>query len=306
MTAVIVLVGSTATGKSALAVDLALSLTGAGQLAEIVNTDSMLVYRGMDIGTAKPTTEECRGVPHHLIDIMDLHQTASVAVFQGLARQAIADCHRRQVVPILVGGSALYLHAIIDHFDFPPTNEELRAQLNTELGQVGAQVLHDRLRDLDPASAAKIGPADSRRIVRALEAIELNGQFAPALPQWSYALNGVTQIGLDIDREQMDRRIQTRVDQMWQRGFVDEVRTLLNSGLRESPTASRAIGYRQIMAFLDHDITEAEARDLTVVRTRQFSRKQLSWWRRDPRIRWVPAGTPADQVLRMIGSKGVV
>jgi len=288
-TPVIVLVGATATGKSSLAIDMACEMSARGRPAEVVNADSMLVYRGMDIGTAKPTVSERRGIPHHLIDIMDITEPASVALFQGLARDAIADCRKRGVVPIVVGGSALYLHAIIDQFDFPPTSEALRTKLAQEMTTLGVEAMYDRLRTLDAEAARGIEPNNSRRIVRALESIELTGSFRSTLPEWTYALDGVVQIGLEIDREEMDRRIAARVEQMWDQGFVAEVEGLLSRGLRTSPTASRAIGYRQIIDYLDGTITEAQAKDLTKVKTRQFSRKQLSWWRRDPRVHWYSA-----------------
>ena len=285
---VLILLGATATGKSSLAIDLACELSAGGRTAEVVNADSMLVYRGMDIGTAKPTMEERRGIPHHLIDIMDISEPASVALFQGLARNAIADCLARGAIPIVVGGSALYLHAIIDRFDFPPTSEALRTQLTEEMNTLGVEAMYDRLRTLDAQAAQGIEPNNSRRIVRALESIELTGSFRSTLPEWTYALDNVVQIGLDIDRTEMDRRIAARVQKMWDQGFVEEVRGLLQHGLRESPTASRAIGYRQIIDHLDGKTTEEEAKELTIIKTRQFSRKQLSWWRRDPRVRWFP------------------
>ena len=294
---VIVLLGATAAGKSSLAIGLACELSARGRPAEVVNADSMLVYRGMDIGTAKPTMEERQGVPHHLIDIMDICEPASVALFQDLARATIADCRERGTIPIVVGGSALYLHAIIDQFDFPPTDETLRARLTEEMSTVGVEPMYERLCALDPQAAQGIEPNNSRRIIRALESIELTGSFRSTLPDWTYALDGVVQIGLEIDRAQMDRRIESRVDHMWDQGFVGEVRGLLAHGLRTSPTASRAIGYRQIIAFLDGTTTEEAARQLTIVKTRQFSRKQLSWWRRDPRVRWLPFGTTPNDLF---------
>ena len=294
---VVVLLGATATGKSSLAIDLACEMAAGGQPAEVVNADSMLVYRGMDIGTAKPTMEERRGIPHHLIDIMDICEPASVALFQGLAREAIADCRQRGVVPIVVGGSALYIHAIVDQFDFPPTDEALRARLTEEMERVGVQEMYERLRALDVEAARGIEPNNSRRIVRALESVELTGTFRSILPEWTYALDNVVQIGLDIDRTEMDHRIASRVEHMWAQGFVAEVAGLLGHGLRTAPTASRAIGYRQIIDHLDSKTTEQQAKDLTSVRTRQFSRKQLSWWRRDPRVRWYPVGIDAQDLL---------
>ncbi len=297
---VIVLVGATATGKSALAVDLALALAGAGHPAEVVNADSMLVYRGMDIGTAKPSLAERRGVAHHLIDIMDIDQPASVALFQGLARAAIEDCRARGAVPIVVGGSALYLHAVIDRFDFPPTDPAVRQRLTRQCETEGVAAMYQRLEALDPGAAAGIQPGNVRRIIRALEAIELTGEFRSRLPDWSYALGEVVQLGLDSGRDQMDQRIRRRVERMWEQGFVEEVRRLRDRGLAEAPTASRAIGYRQVLDHLAGRTSEEEARETTVVRTRQFSRKQLSWWKRDPRIHWLAVGTKAGPALETV------
>jgi tRNA dimethylallyltransferase len=285
---VVVLVGPTAVGKSRLAVALARRLAAAGQPAEIVSADSMLVYRGMDIGTAKPTPAERDGVPHHLIDILDVRETATVANFQQRARAAIADCRERRVVPVLVGGSALYVRAIVDDFRFPGTDPVLRAELEAELAAHGPERLHRRLAELDPASAAQILPANGRRVVRALEVIALTGDpFTATLPARRYALPGVVQIGLDIDRPRLDQRIADRVDRMWTDGLVAEVRRLAEAGLREGLTASRALGYRQVLAYLDGELTEEEARTRTVTATRKFARRQDGWFRKDPRITWL-------------------
>ena len=247
----IVLVGPTASGKSALAVEVAHRLRSDGFEAEVVNADSMLVYRGMDIGTAKPTVAERGGIPHHLIDILDVTQTASVADFQLRARTVIADLRGQSKIPILVGGSALYTRAITDPFDFPGSDDELRTRLESELSRVGAQTLHARLAQLAPESAAHIEPGNGRRIVRALEVHQLTGGHQAVLPEWSYELSGVRQIGLSLERAELDARIGMRVDEMWRRGLVEEVRGLLNRGLREGRTASRAIGYRQVLAYLE-------------------------------------------------------
>ena len=286
---VLALNGPTASGKTAVAVAIARALGTHGIAAEVVNADSMLVYRGMDIGTAKPTEAERGGVPHHLIDIMDVTRDASVADFQRLARDVIADCRGRGVVPILTGGSALYVHAILDVFDFPGTDPALRARLEAELAEVGPAVLHERLARLAPDAAAGILPGNGRRIVRALEVIELTGGFRSQLPEWTYALDGVLQVGLEVPRDVLDARIETRVERMWSEGLVAEVVGLIHRGLREGRTASRAIGYRQVLSQLDGELTEAEARQQTVFGTRRLARKQLGWFRRDPRIEWLPA-----------------
>lgn len=290
---VLVVNGPTASGKTAVAVVVAHLLAADGIAAEVVNADSMLVYRGMDIGTAKPTLAERGGVPHHLIDIAEVTETASVATFQGLARAAIADCRTRGVVPIVAGGSALYMRAILDEFEFPGTDPAVRERLEAELAEIGAAALHVRLAAIAPDTAAGILPGNGRRIVRALEVIELTGSFRPVLPQGRYAIEGVLQFGLELDRADLDARIETRVLRMWQQGFVEEVRELIPRGLKDGRTASRALGYRQILEFLDGRFTEAEAREATVTGTRRFARKQLGWFRRDARIAWLPAGPEA-------------
>lgn len=282
--------GPTASGKSSLAVDLALRLADHGRPAEVVNADSMLVYRGMDIGTAKPTEAERRGVRHHLVDIMDVTQSASVADFQRLARAAIADCHARGVVPIVVGGSALYMRAILDEFEFPGTDATVRARWEAELASRGPEALHADLAARDPAVAAGILPGNGRRIVRALEVLELTGSFTPTLPARTYALPGVSHWGLTLPRDEMDARIDARVDAMWAAGLVAEVTGLVARGLREGRTAAMALGYRQVLQFLAGELTEDEAREATKRGTRRFARKQLGWFRRDDRITWRRAG----------------
>ena len=282
------MVGATASGKSVLALDLAERLGG-----EIVNTDAMQVYRGMDIGTAKLPVGERRGVPHHLLDVLDVFEPATVAEFQQWARRTIADCHRRGVTPVLVGGSALYTRAIIDEFEFPGTDPEVRARLEAELDQVGSHVLHARLVEVDPAAAAQVLPSNGRRVVRALEVVEITGRpFTATLPAQVYHYSGAVQVGVDIDRETLDRRIEDRVAQMWRAGFVEEVRRLAAHGLREGRTANRALGYQQVLAFLDGELSEDEARERTVTGTRRFARRQDSWFRKDPRITWVPYDDP--------------
>jgi len=303
---IVALVGPTATGKSQLAVELALRLAESGQPAEVVNADSMLVYRGMDVGTAKPTLAERRGVPHHLIDILEVTEKASVAHFQTLARAVIAALRERGILPILVGGSALYSRAILDRFEFPGSDDAVRERWQAELDRVGAEELHARLTQIAPASAAHIEPGNGRRIVRALEVAELTGGHQPELPEWTYELEGVHQFGLALPREELDRRIDERVERMWAGGLVDEVRGLLARDLRDGQTAVRAIGYRQVVSYLDGQITEQEAKQQVQRATRTFFRKQLSWYRRDPRIHWLTAGGPrnAELIAATIGCEG--
>ncbi|MGN6160490.1 MAG: tRNA (adenosine(37)-N6)-dimethylallyltransferase MiaA [Marmoricola sp.] len=284
---IVAIVGATATGKSDLALDLAEQLGG-----EVINTDAMQIYRGMDIGTAKLPIEQRRGIPHHLIDIADIGQVASVAEFQGLARTAIADCRARDVVPILVGGSALYTRAILDEFEFPGTDPDLRARLEEELEEVGSAVLYERLQRLDPQAAQGILISNGRRIVRALEVIAMQGSFTSSLPQHVYRDPHTVQIGLDIDRPTLHERIELRVRQMWAAGLVDEVRRLADRGLGDSRTASRAIGYQQTLAFLDGELDERAAIEQIAGATRRFARRQDSWFRKDPRVVWLPFDAP--------------
>jgi tRNA dimethylallyltransferase len=280
---VVAIVGPTAAGKSDLAVALGQRLGG-----EVVNADAMQVYRGMDIGTAKMPASEQLGVPHHLLDILDVTQTATVAEFQRLARAAIDDCARRGKAAILVGGSALYVRAILDDFSFPGTDPEVRRRLEAELAEVGSGELHRRLAEVDPAAARQILPSNGRRVVRALEVVEITGgPYVASLPEHRYVYPGALQLGLDVPRPELDARIDLRVERMFEAGFADEVRRLLAAGLREGRTANRALGYSQVIAFLDGEIDEAEARQRTAQATRRFARRQDSWFRKDPRIHWL-------------------
>ncbi|MGJ6978993.1 tRNA (adenosine(37)-N6)-dimethylallyltransferase MiaA [Aestuariimicrobium soli] len=288
----VVIVGPTASGKSQLAVDVALELISRGRPAEVVNADSMAVYVGMDIGTAKPTPQQRAAVRHHLVDVWSPEVTASVAEFQALARQVIASLRDEGVVPVLVGGSALYTHAVTDVIDFPGTDPQVRARWQHRLDEVGPEALHGELAALAPDAARQILPQNGRRIVRALEVITLTGSFTATLPEPAYALDDVHQFGLEVDRAEMDARIATRVDQMWRDGLVDEVRRLEARGLRAGRTASRALGYRQVLDHLAGECTEDEARLATIAQTKRFARKQLGWFRRDRRITWLPAGDP--------------
>ncbi len=294
------MVGPTAAGKSDVGVELALRLDG-----EVVNGDSMQLYRGMDIGTAKLTPAERRGVRHHLLDLLDVGEPATVAEFQGWAREAVCDCRARGVTPVLVGGSALYLRAVLDEFEFPGTDAAVRARLEEELAADGPGALHARLRAVDPVAAEVIVPSNNRRVVRALEVIELTGRpYQATLPRHVYAFDRVVQLGLEVPRDRLDARIEARVDRMWASGFVNEVRRLERAGLRTGRTASRALGYRQVLAYLAGECTEQEARDDTVSSTRRFARRQDTWFRRDHRISWLPYDAPdlIERALRAVRS----
>ena len=284
---IITVVGATATGKSDLALDLADRLGG-----EIINTDSMQFYRGMDIGTAKLPVDERRGIPHHLIDILDVTEEANVQDFQARGRAAIADIRERGLRPILVGGSGLYVRAAVDHMEFPGTDPQVRARLEAEVA-TDRWALHQKLRELDPTAAEKITVNDQRRIARALEVIELTRRpFSAQLPDYQ-EIEPTVHLGLSMDRAILHERIATRVELMWEHGWVDEVIRLLDAGLAEGKTASRAIGYAQIQRHLAGELTAAEAKEETTIRTRQFARRQDTWFRRDPRIHWID-GSSAD------------
>jgi tRNA dimethylallyltransferase len=280
---VVVVVGPTASGKSALAVDLARGLGG-----EVVNADAMALYRGMDIGTAKTPVAERGGVPHHLIDVLDVTEPASVAAFQRAAREVIAACHARGATPVLVGGSSLYVRAVVDWLDFPGTDPDLRARWAAELDRVGSGALHAVLAQRDPAAAAQILATNGRRIVRALEVGDLTGEpFAATMPPHESVYPHVTMIGLEVPRPELDERLTLRVDRMWADGLVEEVRRLRAVGLDAGETASRAIGYRQAADQLDGTLSEDEAKAETVRATRAFARRQDRLFRRDPRIHWL-------------------
>ncbi len=282
---VIAVVGPTAAGKSELALGLARAVGG-----EIVNADSMQLYTGMDIGTAKLTLAQRQGVPHHLLDIWDVSQTASVAEYQRLAREVIESIQRRGLVPVLVGGSGLYVRAALDPLEFPGTDPALRARLEAELASAGPAALHARLTSADPAAAAAILPSNGRRIVRALEVIEVSGQpFSATMPRYESVYPAI-QIGLAVDRAELDARIADRTGRMFAAGLVEEARRLAQAGLGEGKTASRALGYAQVLRLLAGDYGEDEARAQTILATRRFVRRQESWFRRDPRVTWLPAG----------------
>jgi tRNA dimethylallyltransferase len=281
MSALIAIVGPTASGKTALAVQLAKALDG-----EVVGTDSMQAYRGMDIGTASPTVDEQQGVPHHMIDVWDVAQPVSVVEFRDRARLAIDSILDRGKVPVVVGGSGLYVRAVLEEMDFPTTDPKVRRRWDERLKQLGAPALHAELADIDPDAAANIEMNNGRRIVRALEVVELTGEpFIARLPD-PVDRYPTTRFGLRIDREALDERITRRVDAMWDAGFVDEVRRLEADGLRSAPTAAAALGYGPILRFLSGETSESEAREQTVNDTRKFARRQQRWFARDGRIDW--------------------
>ena len=298
---VVAVVGPTATGKSDLALALAERLGG-----EVVNADAMQLYRGMDIGTAKLTPAARRGVPHHQLDVLDVREEASVAAYQRHSRADIADIGTRGRVPVLVGGSGLYVRAALDRLEIPPTDPTVRARLETELAESGVDALRTRLVDVDPVAADAIEPNNGRRIVRALEVIELTGRpFSATMPTREHVLPTVV-VGLVAERPVLDERIDRRVRRMWEAGLVGEAETLARQGLRDGRTASKALGYRQALAQLDGTMTAEEAQDDTATATRRYARRQESWFRADPRVVWVAydASDLVDRALALVAAAG--
>lgn len=287
---VVSIVGPTASGKTGLGIAIARRLAERGERAEIVNADAYQMYRGMDIGTAKPTAEEQAAVPHHLIDIIDPDDTMTVARFQQLARRTIAELQSRGIRPILVGGSGLYARAAIDDISFPGTDPKIRERLERRELEEGAGVLFEELRAKDSQAAARMDPRNPRRTIRALEVIELTGRpYSATLPRYRYVVASV-QIGLDLDRADLDRRIDIRTAQMREAGFLDEARRLRpHMGL----TASRALGYQQMFDLLDGLWDERDAWADVAQKTKRLARKQMGWFGRDPRIHWLQALNPA-------------
>jgi tRNA dimethylallyltransferase len=297
LTVVVAVVGPTATGKSDLGVALAEHLGG-----EVVNADALQLYRGLDIGTAKLTVAERRGVPHHVLDVLDPHEDATVAAYQRDARAALADIAARGRRAVVVGGSGLYVRSLLDRMEFPGTDPEVRAALEARAEAEGARALHAELAAADPVAAENIGPRNARRIVRALEVIALTGKrYSANLPGHDYEVPAV-QIGLDCDRAVLDERVQARVDRMWAAGLVDEVRGLVERGIGR--TASRAVGYAEVLAALRGEITEDEARAQVVAGTRRLARKQMGWFGRDPRVHWLDARDPelVDRALALVAA----
>lgn len=299
---IVAVVGPTASGKSDLALDLAPllpGLLGASAPAELIGADSMQLYRGMDIGTAKTPPAERRGVPHHQIDVLDVTDEASVAAYQRDGRRDIGAIHDRGGVALVAGGSGLYLRALLDVIDFPGTDAAVRARLEAEaLGPLGSRGLWGRLAREDPISASRIDPHNARRIIRALEVIELTGEtYSSRMPRHSFHSPAIT-LGVRRPLEEMDRRIDARAAAMFAGGLIEETRSLAGAGLREGRTARRATGYAEALAVLDGGMTVEEAVASTALATRQLARKQLKWFRPDPRIHWLEAdsATPATEL----------
>ena len=299
---VVVIAGATAVGKSSVSLQLANRLG-----TEIINADSMQLYRGMDIGTAKLSIPERMGIKHHLLDVLDVTEIANVSQYQIEAREAVSNLRSRNLVPLAVGGSGLYVTALLDDLKFPATDSQLRTELESELAEVGPQQLHERLAKLDPLSAERIDRANGRRIVRALEVIELTGEpFSSSLPKSNPAVAPDLRIALFRDRAELDRRIEARVNQMWEQGFVSEVERLLEQGLADGVTARKALGYAQVMEALSGEYSLDHAKAETIRLTKRYARKQESWFRRDPKMIWLEADSPnlIDQVLEMIEESG--
>ena len=296
----IVICGATATGKSDLAVSLAKEIG-----AEIINADSMQLYRGMDIGTAKLSLDEREGIEHHLLDVLDVTEDATVAWYQDKARAAIAEIHSRGKSAVIVGGTGLYIKAILDDLNFPDTDPAVRERLNAEAEEFGVAQLFERLRLLDPAAAAAIDIQNVRRVIRALEVIEITGQpFTANLPREDSSLYpDALQFGLVMDREKLTERIDHRVDLMWEKGLVAEVDALLVAGINQGTTARRALGYAQIISMRNGEISEEEAKEETKRATRQYARRQETWFSRDARIKWIsPIQPRLETVIEKINS----
>ena len=289
----IAVVGPTGTGKSDLALNLAETIVARGGQAQVINSDSMQFYRGMNIGTAKLSVDERRGIPHHFIDVLAIRDESTAAEYQKQVRPLIVQLQESGVTPILVGGSMLYVAAALNTFEFPARDEKLRAELEAQLDELGSHALHRRVAELDPLAAERLDPANPRRVVRALEILLLTGQpFAAALPQVTESWQPVLEIGLNSDRAHLVNRLTKRVENMWQAGLIDEVEQLIPLGIREGKTSARAIGYAQALKQIDGDYSEAEAIAETGQLTSRYARRQMSWFRRDERIHWFDYQNP--------------
>ena len=297
---VIVICGATATGKSDIALDIAEQIG-----AEIINADSMQLYTGMDIGTAKLSVGQRRGIPHHLLDVLSVKQDSTVAWYQQLAREQISEIHSRNQHVVLVGGTGLYIKAVLDDLNFPDTNPEVRSRLESEAEEYGADSLFARLQELDPAAALAIDRANTRRIIRALEVIEITGKpFTANLPREdSSRFPDALQFGLVMEREHLRERIDLRVEKMWEQGFVGEVDALIADGILEGSTAQRALGYSALLAMRAGEMTEEEAKEETKRSTRQYARRQETWFSRDARIQWIAPHQPRlETIMQKINS----
>jgi len=305
----VAVVGATGTGKSELALGIAEYIKSIGQKAEIVNADAMQLYKGMDIGTAKLPVAERRGVAHHLIDEFGITQESTAAQYQRLARAKIMQLQETGIIPILVGGSMLYVASCLNNFEFPDRDQELRAQLEEELIEHGPLHMHKKLAELDQIAASRIIPENGRRIVRALEIVMITGEpFAASLPDEIESWQPVLEFGLRMEREQLLPRLEKRVHRMWEQGLVEEVASLIPDGLRDSKTASVAIGYAQALGELDGELSREEAIGSTVQLTQRYARRQVSWFKRDNRIQWLEALDPEalTKAVELIHNDGIL
>jgi tRNA dimethylallyltransferase len=305
----IAVVGATGTGKSELAIGIAERISNHGLKAEVVNADAMQLYKGMDIGTAKLPISERRGIAHHLIDVLEISQESTAAEYQKLARAKILELQQSGIIPILVGGSMLYVASCLNNFDFPERDQQLRAELEQELEQHGPLHMHRKLAELDELAASRIIPENGRRIVRALEIVMITGEpFAAALPEKTESWQPVLEFGLRMEREALLPRLEKRVLRMWEQGLVDEVASLISVGFRESKTASVAIGYAQALGQLDGELSSEEAIASTVMLTQRYARRQVSWFKRDERIQWLEALDSAvlDQAMAAVEKDGIL
>jgi tRNA dimethylallyltransferase len=293
MPKLIAVVGPTGAGKSALAIEIAKHIIAKGGQAEIINCDSMQFYKGMDVGTAKLTFDERQGIKHHLFDFLEITDESTAAEFQQIARPLIIELQSRAITPILVGGSMLYVAAVLNMFEFPARDEALRARLEQDLIDLGPHEMHRRLKELDPIAASRIIPENGRRSVRAIEIVTLTGEpFAAALPDVPEDWQPVLEIGINGDREDLRARLETRVHKMWQQGLIEEVKSLEAKGIRNGKTSSVAIGYAQALKQIDGEMTQSEAIADTVRLTQKYARRQMSWFRRDQRIQWLDYQDP--------------
>lgn len=301
----VAVVGLTASGKSGFSLQLAAALGERGVACEIISADAFQLYRGMDIGTAKVSREERGGIPHHLLDVLALEEKASVAAYQRSCRQVIEQIRARKALPMLVGGSGLYVRAALDEIEFPGTDSGIRARLEAQAAQLGIAKMHQRLAEVDPESAVRIVPANERRVIRALEVYELTGKkFSATMPRREYFQPAV-QLGIKWPLAVLDERISQRTAQMLTQGFIEEVAQLEKQGLADTPTACRATGYQAVMDYLAGKISREEAAEQIALQTRQLARKQRKWFRKDPRIHWLDgeegASANLEQALTLLG-----